>query len=88
MSSDDIEQDAPPTQVEALSVMMMVAQSDDVRKAHSLIVDYCDEADLKGVVDLAWRYQFLDDRIPFKKDIQEIQGNVARKIQMEGSTDK
>jgi len=87
VSNESVEDDAPPTQSEALSVMMLEAQSEDVRKAHSLIIDYCSEADLKGVVDLAWRYQFLDDRNPFKKDIQEIQANVARKIHQDGPAD-
>ena len=87
MSETTIEEEGPPTQSEALDVMNAVADSDEMRKAHSLIIDFCSEEDLRGIVDLAWRYQFIDDRNPFKKEIREIQANVARKIEREGSED-
>jgi len=65
--------------IQAREVFLHVAHSPVVREEHTRILPYCDDSTLSKIVDLAWRYQFSEDRYPFKRDIRDLQQYVARK---------
>lgn len=81
-----MDEDALPTQADALSVLLEVSQEEKMRKAHPLVAEFCDDEDLETIVKIAWRYQFIEDRYAFKKDIKDLQENISRKIARGGDS--
>ena len=79
MTDGDETPDQSGLHEDAESVLLQIAKYDEIREEHSLIADYCDDDDLRSIVNLAWRYQFVDDRHSFKKAIRELQQHVAMK---------
>ena len=74
------DEDALPTQADALSVLLEVSQEERVRESHPLVAEFIGHEDLESIVNIAWRYQFIEDRYSFKKDMKDLQANVTRKI--------
>jgi len=71
--------DIPTTQEDARGVVVRIASEDSFRDEHPLIGPILSQDDLRAIVDLAWRYQFLEDRLPFKKAMREIEQHIALK---------
>jgi hypothetical protein len=77
VSSDSA--DIPTTQEDARGVVVRIASDDTFKQEHPLIGSVLTEDDLRSIVDLAWHYQFLEDRLPFKKAMREMEQYVAAK---------
>ena len=73
--------DVPTTQEDARSVVVRIAGEDSFREEHPLVEPVLSQDDLRSIVDLAWRYQFLEERLPFKKAIRELEQHVFAKAQ-------
>ena len=78
--------DIPTTQEDARNVVARIASDESFRDEHPLVGSLLSQDDLRSIVDLAWRYQFLEDRLPFKKAMRELEQHVASKARdAEGS---
>lgn len=79
--------DIPTTQEDARGVVVRIASEASFKAEHPLVGSILSPADLRSIVDLAWRYQFLEDRLPFKKAMREIEQHIASKARdTEGSS--
>ncbi len=75
----DLGYEVPRTQEDARKVLLRIAADDTFREEHPLIEALCDEEDLRGIVDLAWRFQFAEDRMAFKRAMRELEQHIATK---------
>jgi hypothetical protein len=80
MSSDEPE---TPTQEGVREVIRQVARSEDIRDEHADIADILDDTALDTIADLAWRFQFDDDRTEFKKGLGALHAYVATTRQID-----
>jgi hypothetical protein len=71
--------DIPTTQEDARGVVVRIASEYSFRQDHPLVGSFLSHDDLRSVVDLAWHYQFSEDRLPFKKAMRDLEQHVALK---------
>ena len=74
MPSDEPE---TPSQDGVREVIRLVARSERIREEHADIADMLHDSDLDTIADLAWRFQFDDDRTEFKKGLGALHTYVA-----------
>lgn len=63
----------------ALEALKEVADNAD-RSAFGMAIDSFEAEDYEQIIDLAWRYQFDDDRSTFKRQLRELQQHVSERI--------
>ena len=83
MSPDPDDLDDVQSREGARAVLLALSKEDGIRRDYAIIVNFCDDAMLQAVVDMAWRHQFSEDRYGFKKDVRELAQYVVGKA-MEG----
>lgn len=64
----------------AFEAMLEVADRRDIQHDFGTVASAFRDEDLRTVVDLAWRYQFSDDRSQFKRDIRGLQEVVGMRV--------
>jgi hypothetical protein len=76
--------DTDPTaghgQAGALDAMLSASRDADLVSDYATIATGFDEDDYKAIIDIAWRHQFNDERLNFKRDIRDLQLHVSRKV--------
>ena len=68
----------------ARRVLVALGSNQEIRASHEVIAPFLDDTTLGRIVELAWRYQFSDDRYGFKRDIRELGEYVALKAKERG----
>jgi hypothetical protein len=63
----------------ALEAMLDASQEADILTDYRSIERGFDQDDYRAIIDIAWRHQFNDDRLNFKRDIRELQQHVSRR---------
>lgn len=63
----------------ALEAMLEASQDSDVVSDYRTIAGAFTDDDYKTIVDIAWRHQFNEERLNFKRDIRELQQDVSRR---------
>ncbi|WP_349878827.1 hypothetical protein ABIH81_02485 [Micromonospora sp. HUAS YX12] len=63
----------------ALAAMLEVCSESDVIEHYRTIASGFDPDDYRTLIDVAWRHQFDDDRLHFKRDIRDLQQHVSRR---------
>ncbi len=64
----------------ALAALLEAAQSADTERFGRPLLDSFESDDYQDIIDLAWRYQFDDDRSKFKGDFRRLQQHVSERI--------
>lgn len=75
----DDETDGGHGKAGALAAMLEASQDADIVDDYRSIARGFDPDDYQAVIDIAWRHQFNDDRLNFKRDIRELQQDVSRR---------
>lgn len=65
--------------VGALEALQEVANDAD-RSSFGIAIDSFEPSDYQQIIDLAWRYQFDDDRSKFKREVRELQEHISQRI--------
>ena len=63
----------------ALAAMIEASEDADIANDYRSIARGFDPDDYKAIIDIAWRHQFNDDRLNFKRDVRELQQDVGRR---------
>lgn len=77
--TDAVNRDASQSHEGALAALLEVSRLPDVVKDYRSIADAFDDRDYQTVIDLAWRHQFNDERLNFKREIRELQQFVSKR---------
>jgi hypothetical protein len=70
----------------ALFALIEVSQDRDLVKDYRTIADTFEEDDYRTIIDLAWRHQFNNERLNFKRQIRELQQYVCSRIHLTQDT--
>jgi hypothetical protein len=70
----------------ALFALIEVSQDRDIASDYRTIASAFDEDDYRTIIDLAWRHQFNDERLNFKRQIRELQQHVCSRIPITGES--
>jgi hypothetical protein len=63
----------------ALEAMLEARLEQGIVSDYRTIASVFADDDYKAIVDLAWRHQFNEERLNFKRDIRELQQDVGRR---------
>ncbi len=66
--------------VTAQEVLISVARDALIRDEYPVVSDAIDDASLREIVNLAWRFQFDRDRHPFRREIRQLQEYVGKRV--------
>lgn len=64
----------------ALEVLTAVIREPAFTSEYPNLSAAFDASSLRALVDIAWKYQFETDRYPFKRDINELQAHVTKRV--------
>jgi hypothetical protein len=64
----------------ALAALLEVSQLSDIVEDYRTIAGAFDNRDYQTIIDLAWRNQFNDERLNFKREIRELQQFISQRI--------
>jgi hypothetical protein len=78
----EIHADVAQGQQGALIALIEVSQDRDIVNDYRTIADAFDDDDYRALIDLAWRHQFNDERLNFKRQIRELQQHVCSRIRL------
>ena len=78
--------DTEPTEVTqsqqgGLLALVEASQDRDILADYRTIANAFDDEDYRTIIDLAWRHQFDNERLHFKREIRELQQYVCSRIQ-------
>ena len=64
----------------ALEALKEVADMPDVNYEYRSVSQAFDDSDYATLVALAWRHQFEDDRVRFKRELRELEQYISRRV--------
>lgn len=75
-----VDDDGSQGKAGAQAALGEAARDPEMLKEYEIASEVFEEDDRRALIDLAWRYQFDDDRSKFKREIREIESNMRRRI--------
>lgn len=60
-------------------MLLSIAKDPGLQAEHAVVAPFCDDQVLNGIIDLAWRHQFDEERHGFRRGIRELQEYVSLK---------
>lgn len=79
--TEDPEEDYGQGREGAKAALLEVVQEDAILKQFPPAARLSfEDADYEAIINLAWRYQFDDDRTKFKRGINELQAHISPTI--------
>ena len=64
----------------ALAALREVAEDEDLTRQFGIAVASFEPDDYEQIIALSWRYQFVDDRSKFKRELRDLQEQVSGRI--------
>lgn len=74
------EEDAGQGLTGALAALVDVTRDADIHDDYRTMSSIFEVEDYRTIIDLAWRHQFNDERLNFKREIRELQQHVCSRV--------